>query len=81
MKHIHTFENFLNEAKAIKVELTSDSFSINSTWGIYKNAKMTGLSTQQTAVNVEPISSNNQANASANNQTFFWTKHATQKRQ
>jgi hypothetical protein len=24
-----------------------------------KNAKMTGLSTQQTAVNVEPISSNN----------------------
>ena len=47
MKHIHTFENFLNEAKAIKVELTSDSFSIDSTWGIYKNTKMTGNSTWQ----------------------------------
>lgn len=47
MKHLHTFENFLNEAKAIKVELTSDSFSIDSTWGIYKNTKMTGNSTWQ----------------------------------
>ena len=47
MKHIRTFENFLNEAKAIKVELTSDSFSIDSTWGIYKNTKMTGNSTWQ----------------------------------
>lgn len=47
MKHIQTFENFLNEVRAIKVELTSDSFSIDSTWGIYKNAKMTGSSTWQ----------------------------------
>jgi hypothetical protein len=47
MKHIHTFSSFLNEAKAIKVELTSDSFSIDSTWGIYKNEKMTGNSTWQ----------------------------------
>lgn len=47
MGHIHTFERFLNEAKAIKVELTSDFFSIDSTWGIYKNTKMTGNSTWQ----------------------------------
>ena len=52
MKNLHTFEEFLNEslvneAKAIKVELTSDSFSIDSTWGIYKNEKMTGNSTWQ----------------------------------
>ena len=47
MKHIQTFENFLNEARAIKVELTLDSFSIDSTWGIYKNTKMTGNSTWQ----------------------------------
>ena len=47
MKHIHTFESFLNEVRAIKVELTSDSFSIDSTWGIYKNTKMTGNSTWQ----------------------------------
>ena len=47
MKHIQTFENFLNEAKAIKVELTPDMFSESSTWGIYKNTKMTGNSTWQ----------------------------------
>ena len=47
MKHVHTFENFINEARAIKVELTSDSFSIDSIWGIYKNTKMTGNSTWQ----------------------------------
>jgi hypothetical protein len=47
MKHIHTYKDFINEAKAIKVELTSDAFSIDSTWGIYKNTKMTGNSTWQ----------------------------------
>jgi hypothetical protein len=35
-----------------------------------KNAKKTGLLTLPTAANAEPISPKNQANASANNQTF-----------
>ena len=47
MKHIHTFENFLNEARAIKVDLAPDMFDERSVWGIYKNTKMTGNSTWQ----------------------------------
>jgi hypothetical protein len=45
MKHIHTFENFLNEARALKVNLTPDMFDEKSVWGIHKNTKMTGNST------------------------------------
>jgi hypothetical protein len=45
MKHIQTFENFLNEARALKVNLTPDMFDERSVWGIHKNTKMTGNST------------------------------------
>jgi hypothetical protein len=45
MKHIHTFESFLNEARAIKADLTPEMFAVDSVWGIHKNAKMTGNST------------------------------------
>lgn len=45
MKHLHTFESFLNEARAIKVDLTPDMFDESSVWGIHKNTKMTGNST------------------------------------
>jgi len=38
MKHIPTFEDFINEAAAVKVDLTPDMFDENkSTWGIYKD--------------------------------------------
>ena len=44
MKHIQTFESFLNEARAIKVVLTPEMFSEKTGWGIYKG-KDTGCST------------------------------------
>lgn len=45
MKHIQTFENFLNEAAAIKVDLTPDFFKDSPTGGVYKNTRDTGAST------------------------------------
>ena len=45
MKNIPTFENFLNEASAVKVILTPDLFSEDSIWGIHKDEKETGNST------------------------------------
>ena len=45
MKHIHTFEDFLNEAAAIRVDLTPDLFDEKSIWGINKNEKDTGCAT------------------------------------
>lgn len=45
MKNIPTYESFLNEASAVKVILTPDLFSENSTWGIHKDVKETGNST------------------------------------
>tara|TARA_B110000503_G_C7138442_1_gene409870 strand:+ start:404 stop:910 length:507 start_codon:yes stop_codon:yes gene_type:complete len=45
MKHIHTFENFVNEAAAIRVTFTPDLFRENSVWGIHKNERDTGCST------------------------------------
>lgn len=45
MKHLHTFENFLNEARAVQVDLTPEMFSTESTWGIYKDMRSTGNST------------------------------------
>jgi hypothetical protein len=47
MKYTQTFKDFLNEAKTIKVDLTPELFSETSTWGIYKNEKMTGNNTYQ----------------------------------
>lgn len=44
MKHIKLFEQFINEAKAIKVDLTPDMFDEKSVWGIHKDTKMTGHS-------------------------------------
>jgi hypothetical protein len=45
MKHIKLYEEFVNEAAAVKVTLTPDLFSEDSTWGIYKDEKETGNST------------------------------------
>ena len=42
MKNLSTYEDFLNEAAAIRVDLTPDLFSETSHWGIYKDQKMTG---------------------------------------
>jgi hypothetical protein len=45
MKHIHTYDSFLNEARAVRVNLTPDMFKDDTTWGLYKNTKNTGNST------------------------------------
>ena len=47
MKNLNTYEDFINEARAIRVDLTPELFSETSVWGIYKNTKMTGNSTWQ----------------------------------
>ena len=47
MKNLNTYEDFINEARAIRVDLTPELFSETSIWGIYKNEKMTGNSTYQ----------------------------------
>ena len=59
MKHIPTFEDFINEAAAIKVELTPDMFDENkSTWGIYKDVRDTGCSTWKINCNLLADSDN-----------------------
>jgi len=46
MKHIKLYEQFVNEAAAVKVTLTPDLFDDkNSTWGMYQDLKDTGCST------------------------------------
>ncbi len=42
MKNLSTYEDFLNEAAAIRVDLTPDLFSETSVWGIHKDQRMTG---------------------------------------
>ena len=67
MKHIPTFEDFINEAAAVKVELTPDMFDENkSTWGIYKDAKETGNSTFKINSNLL-VDSDNDVNPSERN--------------
>lgn len=42
MNHVKLFEQFINEARAVKVNLTPEMFDEKSTWGIYKDSKATG---------------------------------------
>jgi len=67
MKHIPTFEDFINEAAAVKVDLTPDMFDENkSTWGIYKDTKETGSSTWKINSNLL-VDSDNDVNPSERN--------------
>ena len=45
MKNLQTFDEFLNEARAVRVNLTPDMFKDDTTWGLYHNTKNTGNST------------------------------------
>jgi hypothetical protein len=45
MNNLKTYEDFLNEAASIRVDLTPDLFSETSLWGIHKRVQDTGCAT------------------------------------
>jgi hypothetical protein len=71
MRHIPTFEDFLNEAAAVKVILTPDMFDEDkSTWGIYRDAKETGNTTFKINSNLF-VDSDNDVNPNERNVVMF----------
>jgi hypothetical protein len=66
MKHIKLYEEFLNEAAAVKVTLTPDLFSEDTTWGIHKDMSQTGNSTWKWNSNLL-VDSDNDVNPSERN--------------